>query len=148
MKLTIIIFILNTMFAGEVLLQTTMKNQTVIFDSNKDFEVLELVKSNDYPSSDNDTSACINWTLDKIEIEKIIQESRPINGSEWHHLFGHYPCVIQGVILQGSTEYKYSINSGAWFTIDSPDTTLVFGSFNEENNKFFLDSAWSIEEMD
>lgn len=136
------------MFVGEVLFQTKMKQQKVLFDSNKDFEVLELVKSNDYASSDNDTSKCINWTLDKMEIEKIIQESRPINGSEWHYLFGHYPCLIQGVLLQGPTEFKYSINSGAWFTIDSPDTTLIFGSFKEENNKFFLDSAWSVEEMD
>jgi hypothetical protein len=45
-------------------------------------------------------------------------------------------------------EFEYSINSGAWFTVSSPDTTLMFGSFKEENNKYFLDSAWTEEEME
>ena len=131
-----------------ILLQPTTKQQIALFDFNKGFEILELEKSNDYPSSDKDTTACINWTLDKLEIERIIQQSKPISGPEWHHLFGHYPCRIHGKLLQGSTEFEYSINSGAWFTVSSPDTTLMFGSFKEENNKYFLDSAWTEEEME
>jgi hypothetical protein len=131
-----------------ILLQPTAKQQTAIFEFNKDFEIVERKKSNDYPSSDKDTTACIKWTLDKLAIEKIIQESKPISGPEWHHLFGHYPCRIHGRLQQGSTEFEYSINSGAWFTVSSPDTTLMFGSFKEENNKYFLDTAWTEEEMD
>jgi hypothetical protein len=134
--------------ADTILLQPTTKQQTTIFDFNKDFEIIGLQKSNDYPSSDTDTSACIKWTLNKSEVKKIIIESKPISGPEWHHLFGHYPCQIQGKIVQNSTEFDYSINSGAWFTISSSDTTLMFGSFNEENNKYFLDSAWKEEEME
>lgn len=131
-----------------ILLQPATNQQTTIFDYTKDFEVLELEKSNDYPSSDKDTTVCINWTLDKLEIEKIIQQSKPISGTEWHYLFGHYPCRIHGKLIQDSTEFEYSINSGAWFTVSSPDTTLMFGSFKEENNKYFLDSAWTEEEME
>lgn len=131
-----------------IFLQPTSKQQTLIFDFIKDFEIIELQKSNDYPSSDKDTTSCIKWTLDKLEIKKIIQESKPISGPEWHHLFGHYPCRIHGKLRQGSTEFEYSINSGAWFTVSSPDTTLMFGSFIEENNKYFLDSAWTEEEME
>jgi hypothetical protein len=131
-----------------ILLQPTSKQQTVIFDFSKDFEILELQKSNDYPSSDTDTTACIQWTLNKLDVEQIIKESKPISGPEWHHLFGHYPCRIHGKLLQDSTEFEYSINGGAWFTVSSPDTTLMFGSFKEENNEYFLDSAWTEEEME
>lgn len=130
-----------------ILLQPTSKQQAIVFDFNKNFEILEIQKSNDYPSSDTDTTACIKWTLSKKEVKKIIKESKLINGPEWHHLFGHYPCIIHGKILQNSTEFDYSINSGAWFTVSSSDTTLIFGSFKEENNKFFLDSAWTEEKM-
>ena len=131
-----------------ILLQPTTKQQTALFDFGKGFEILELEKANDYPSSDKDTTACINWTLDKLDIERIIKQSKPISGPEWHHLFGHYPCRIHGKLLQDSNEFEYSINSGAWFTVSSPDTTLMFGSFKEENKKYFLDSAWTEEEME
>jgi len=131
-----------------ILLQPTTKQLTATFDLKKGFEILKLEKSNDYPSSDKDTTACINWTLDKLDIKKIIQESKPISGPEWHNLFGHYPCRIHGKLRQDSTEFDYSINSGAWFTVSSTDTTLMFGSFKEDNNKYFLDSAWTEEEME
>jgi hypothetical protein len=134
--------------ADTILLQPTSKQQTELFDLNKNFEIIELHKSNDYPSSDKDTTVCINWTLNKSEVKKIIQQSKPISGPEWHHLFGHYPCRIYGKLIQGLKEFEYSINSGSWFTVNSPDTTLRFGSFKEENNKYFLDSAWTEEEME
>ncbi|MCX2745318.1 carboxypeptidase-like regulatory domain-containing protein [Mangrovivirga sp. M17] len=131
-----------------IFLQPTSEQKAELFDLNKDFDIVDLQKSNDYPSSDTDTAKCEKWTLSKAEIKKIINESKPINGPEWHHLFGHYPCSIDGILIQNSAEYDYSINSGAWLTISSSDTTLMFGSFKEENNKYFLDSAWSEEEME
>jgi hypothetical protein len=48
-----------------ILLQPKTKQQTSIFDFNKDFEIIDLQKSNDYPSSDTDTTVCIKWTLNK-----------------------------------------------------------------------------------
>jgi len=125
-----------------ILLKSLVKKKTSKFDLTKDFEVLELKKSNDYPSSEKDTTNCLKWTLSKLELKKIIKESRPINGQEWHHLFGHYPCIIKGSIIQNFTEFQYSINSGAWFTISSKDSIMRFGSLEKKNNKFFLDSAW------
>jgi hypothetical protein len=131
-----------------ILLQATSEQQTKIFDFNEDFEISDLQKSNDYPSSDTNKTACIKWTLNNQDVKKIIKESKPISGPDWHHLFGHYPCRIHGKIFQNSNEFDYSINSGAWFTVSSSDTTLIFGSFKEENNKYFLDSAWKEEEME
>ncbi|KXX66922.1 hypothetical protein AVL50_29655 [Flammeovirga sp. SJP92] len=105
--------ILSNNSTDTILLQPTTKQQTAIFDFKKDFEIVELEKSNDYPSSDKDTTVCINWTLDKLEIKRIIKGSKPISGPEWHHLFGHYPCRIHGKLRKGSTQFNYSINSGA-----------------------------------
>lgn len=131
-----------------IFLQPITAQQATIFDLNNDFEVLTLQKSNDNPSSQTDTSICVKWTLNELQVKKILKESKPITGPEWHYMFGHYPCRIYGNILQDSVEFEYSINSGAWFTISSSDTTLLFGSFEEENNKYFLDTVWSEEDME
>lgn len=131
-----------------IFLQPNTNQPAAIFDANEDFEVLELQKSVDNPPSYKDTTSCNKWTLSKTEIKKIIKESKPITGPEWHYLFGHYPCKIHGIIVQNSRKYEYSVNSGAWFRISSSDKTLLFGSFKEENNKYFLDTVWSEEEME
>ncbi|WP_229712499.1 hypothetical protein [Marivirga lumbricoides] len=129
-----------------ILLQPITRKQTTIFDFNCDFEIINLQKLNQYPASDPDTTTCINWNLNKLEVKKNIRESQ-ISGPEWHYMFGHYPCRIHGKILQDSVEFEYSINSGAWLTISLSDTTLLLGSFKEENNNYFQDTVWSEEEM-
>jgi hypothetical protein len=135
-------FIFQNNSNDTILLQPKTKKETSIFDVNNEFEIIDFKKSNDYPSSDTDTTVCLKWDLNKFEVKKLIKESRPISGPEWHHLFGHYPCRIHGKILQNHNEFEFSLNSGAWLTVSSSDTTLMFGSFNEENNKYFLHSAW------
>ena len=125
-----------------------VENEIEIFDQNEIFKLTKVLKSNDYPSSDKDTTICIGWTLTESAIEQIIKDSKPISGPEWHHQFGHFPCRIHGKLLQDSKEYEFSINSGSWLTVSSTDTTLIFGSFKEENNRYFLSSAWTVEDMD
>lgn len=117
------------------------KKSKLKFNRKGDFTIEEIIKSNNYPSSDPDTTYCINWTLSKLEIEKIIKDSKSIKGTEWHHLFEHLPCQMHGELLQEDRTFKFSINSGAWVRIRTLDTTLVFGSFKEENNKYFLSTA-------
>ena len=125
-----------------IFLEPIHKPEAALFDPNQEFIMLEITESNDHHSTKSDTSKCNDWTLGKLDIQQIFTDSKLITGPEWHHMFGHYPCFIDGVILQDSTEYKYSINSGAWFTISSYDTTWIYGSFKNENNIFFNDSAW------
>lgn len=60
-----------------ILLQPTPSQKNVMFDFNEEFEILDLQKSNDYPSSDKDTTACIKWTLNKQEVKKIIEVCSP-----------------------------------------------------------------------
>ena len=125
-----------------ILLESILREKQEVFDINKDFEINTLEKSSNYPSSDTDTLACSKWNLSKTQIKKIILESIPINGFEWHHLFGHFPCQIHGKILQDSTEFEYYVNAGAWLKISSTDSTITLGSFKDENDQFFIDGAW------
>jgi hypothetical protein len=111
------------------------------FDLKSSFEIVSLRKTNDYPSSLKDTTICLGWTLDRQEIKKVIELSEPIDGPDWHHLFEHLPCRIIGVVKQNEQPYGLSINGGAWFTISSSDTTLMYGSFSRKNNKYFLKKA-------
>jgi len=127
-----------------IFLQPNTIQQKVVFDKSKAFRILGVEKTIDSSSSLHiDSTDCKSWVLDEYKIRKIIQDSKQINGYEWHHLFGHYPCFFEGKLIQDSIEFNYSINGGAWYTVSSPDTTLMFGSFNVNNNTYFLDSVWA-----
>lgn len=115
------------------------------FEPSQPFEVSDIIKTDDFPSSLEDVEICEEWKLTENEIETIITESRPINGHEWHYLFGHYTCNIDAKLIQNGNEFEASINGGAWLFIRTKDTTQMFGSFEEKNNKLFLDSAWTEE---
>lgn len=121
--------------------------EKIVFDSKEIFNLSRIYKDNDYPSSSNDTLICKDWKLSKNDIREIIKSSKSINGSEWHHLFDHLPCNYDAIINQNGIDFNLSINGGSWFTIRSKDTALTYGSFNVENNKYFLSSVFS-EDID
>lgn len=123
------------------------KTPTPVFDLNRSFEILSFKKSIDSHSSAKDTSACTEWILNKEELVKIIKESQPIDNTQLHYQFGHFPCQINGTIIQNSTQFDFSLNSGAWFRVYSPDTTFLYGSFEKENNKYFHDGVWTEEDI-
>ncbi|MGB0178142.1 MAG: hypothetical protein ACPF9D_13320, partial [Owenweeksia sp.] len=83
---------------------------------------MSLHKSPEYSSSQTDTSICDGWVLSKQNIQLIIREARLINTSEWHILFDHLPCVMNGVLVQSGKEYEFSVNAGSWLRINSIDT--------------------------
>ena len=140
--------ILKNYSVDTIFLEPNLKQRAAHFDNKQAFEIVGILRSNDYPSSDSDTSTCITWILTESNIKHLIKEARPISGSQWHDLFEHFPCQIHGSLIQNSTAYQYSINSGAWLTISSADTTVRFGSFKRENDKYFLSNAWTMEDME
>lgn len=131
-----------------ILLEPVIKNQAALFDRNKTFEITKIQKSNDYPSSEKDTSFCADWMLSAAEAKRIISACQPISGSEWHHLFDHLPCQFKGTIVQNTAEYSYSINGGSWLTISSSDTTWTFGNYQKEYEHYFLSAPWTETEME
>ncbi|MDW7692037.1 hypothetical protein R9C00_15155 [Flammeovirgaceae bacterium SG7u.111] len=116
-----------------------------LFDKNTFFLISQITKGNDYPSSEEDTSICIGWTLTEEEINSIIVSSQELSGSDWHYLFDHLPCEISGKIIQQQNEFKLSINGGSWFTLASKDTTVYFGCFDSSTDKYFLSTVWKEE---
>ena len=112
----------------------------MFFNPKAEFEILNFDKDSNYPSSETDTTICGNWELTKTEIKTIIQDSKFINGIDWHHLFEHLPCQVIGVISQHGQKFNMAINGGAWLTISSADTTLIMGDFKVGNNQYFLSS--------
>lgn len=113
------------------------------FNIKEDFSILNIKKSIDHQSSTSDTTICKEWNLTETEIIKIIESAKPISGPDWHYMFDYLPCRIEGKLKQADNEFDLSINSGAWFTITSADTSMIFGDFNEKNNKLFLSNAWT-----
>jgi hypothetical protein len=112
------------------------------FDNLNTFEILDIKKNSNYPSSDNDTTQCLSWTLSISDIKIIIKDSRQINGPEWHHLFGHFPCDIKGHLKQNNEDFEFHINAGSWLTVNSKDTSIYYGSFDPKYKHLFLGQPW------
>lgn len=126
-----------------IFLQAIEKRKPLRFIPREDFALETIQSASDYPSSYKDTAICQAWNLSPAEVKTILQNAEAISGREWHYLFGHYPCQIHGKLQQGAHQFEYSINSGAWLSISSVDTNMLYGIFKAEFNQFFLDSAWT-----
>jgi hypothetical protein len=123
-------------------------SEKTFFSVNAYFEILNFQKINNYPSSMEDTSICKSWSLSEGDIEKIFQNSKPLSGPDWHHLFDHLPCAITGRLIQNDKTYDFSINGGSWLTVSNSDTSLMFANFNNINESLFLSTAWTEEDME
>ena len=113
-----------------------------VFHNNRAFEVVSLNKSSEYPSSQIDASICEGWVLSQENIQLIIREARLISTSEWHILFDHLPCVMNGTLEQSGSKFEFSVNAGSWLKVSSSDTTLLFANFKKEYEKYFLSPVW------
>jgi hypothetical protein len=117
----------------------------VIFDKSKAVEILNFRRTNDYPSSEKDTTICRSWALLGEDIEKILKTSEAITGPDWHHLFEHLPCSITGQLRQTNKTFDFQINGGAWMTISDRDTTLYFGYFKKDGDMIFISTPMDPE---
>jgi len=75
---------------------------SAVFKPKENFKVVNYNKVIDEQIKDVDTLSCNQWKLNSLDIEKVIKESKPISGYEWHHLYGHFTCEYEGKLLQGS----------------------------------------------
>ena len=117
------------------------------FDQEAPFELINLKKSSDYPSSDTTTSVCQSWILYAEEIAEIMMQAKPITGLEWHYDFSHLPCQYTGQLAQGDQVFQLSFNSGAWFTLLSKDTLFRYGSYEAIHKAYFLSHALAEEDV-
>lgn len=127
-------------------LDITSKKLT--FNKKNEFTIINYFKSSTYPSSDTSIFICEPWNLSKSEIKKIINDSDSLSGEDWHHLFTHYPCEIKGTLKQNEVIFEFAINAGSWLTISSKDSAYMFANFNKKNEKLFLSTGWTVEDME
>ena len=122
--------------------QTTVKSETpIIFDLQKGFKITSNQKIIDKNIFDEVQLTCGNWNLEKQDLKKIMQSMKSIRGEEWHHLFGHLACEINGELIQNQNVFKYSINAGSWMSVYTKDTTLWFGDINKINEALFMSTV-------
>ena len=126
--------------------QRTNKLESDFFVFDEQFDLVTFNKNNKYPSSDTDTSKCNSWIIDDKNLKQIIAESRFIEGQEWHYLFSHLPCQYEGQLKQKNLTYKFTMNSGAWGTIERNDSIRYYGVFGEQFDKYFLTAVWREED--
>ena len=108
------------------------------FRTKYPFEIFNIKRISNYPSSSTDTTICNGWTLTTSEIHAIIKESEVISGPEWHHQFDHLPCSILGQLKQRSTTFDFQINGGSWLTITCGDSTQRFGYLKTDSESLFI----------
>ena len=113
---------------------------SAVFKPKENFKVVNYDKVIDEQIKDVDTLSCSQWKLNSLDIEKVINESKPISVHEWHYIYGHLPCEYQGKLLQGSEEFEFSINAGGWMKIYNKGvSSIILGTHLIANDIYFID---------
>ncbi len=123
--------------ATDAAVQRPLPKVTPALNTNSNYQIQNLQKAADYPSSFKDTSICKDWKLTEPQIRKILKLSEQIDGPTKHQ-YDHLPCVYKGVVVQKEHTYNLEINGGGWYRLTSKDGTLMYGSLNHQTKSFFL----------
>lgn len=118
-----------------------VKTKKAVFNNHEPFQIIKSARSITDQSSLKDTSDCEGWTISNKSLAKIIKNSRSTGGPEWDILFDVLPCVIKGQLKQNGNIFDFEVNGGAWFYLKSADTTLIFGDFKKEDEKYFIERS-------
>ena len=110
----------------------------LMFDNRKAFEILSSKVEPVYTTFFEDSLECKGWDLSRQILTRIINNSRPISGTEQDLAFANHSCGIYAKLRQGYQYYEIEINAGSWMYIKCRDTTLLFGDFNRADEKYFL----------
>jgi hypothetical protein len=117
------------------------------FDQHLPFEISSSITDRLHPSTtDDDTAKCRTWKLTAANIEQIIKNGEPIDGTTWDLQFSIFACVKDVKILQRGQVYDVSINAASFFSISNADSTILFGDYKKADRKFFLASGERPEE--
>jgi hypothetical protein len=109
-----------------------------VFHNNEPFQIVHSARGITDQSSAKDTRDCKGWTITNKALTKIIKDSRTISGTEWDLSFSVLPCIVKGELVQNGNGFDFEVNGGSWFYLKSADTTLIFGNFKKEDEKYFL----------
>lgn len=109
------------------------------FDNKQPFEIISFTNSIDRHTTDTDTTKCSGWTLDKSDIQKVIKNSEPLDGTTWDLSFLVLTCTKTISIVQTGQEFKVELNAGSFFWVNNGDTSVLFGDYKKSDRKYFIE---------
>ena len=116
------------------------------FLGDRDFTLTSSKMSNDYPTTlEEDTLMCESWSLNSNQIVDIIKYSNLINGSDWHYLYSHLPCIAECELDYKGTSIRAEINAGSWLSLFVGDTSVWLGDTLKEHEPYFMHNVWKVE---
>jgi hypothetical protein len=110
-----------------------------LFDNHQPFEIVSFTNTLNNHTTDTDTSKCSRWTLTKPDIEKIIRNSEPIDGTTWDLSFLVLTCTKSVSVVQSGQQFKVEINAASFFWINNGDTSVLFGDYKKSDRKYFIE---------
>jgi hypothetical protein len=108
------------------------------FDNRRPFEIVSVTSTLNKHTTDTDTSKCSRWTLTKPDIEKIIKNSVPIDGTTWDLSFLVLACTKSISVVQSGQQFNVELNAASFFSVNNGDTTVLFGDYKKSDRKYFI----------
>jgi hypothetical protein len=115
-----------------------LKKKVKLFDNHQPFEILSF--TNTLNTNTTDTSKCGRWTLTKTDIEKVIKNSEPIDGTTWDLSFLVLTCTKSVSVIQSGQQFNVELNAGSFFSVNNGDTTVLFGDYKKSDKKYFIEA--------
>lgn len=116
-----------------------LKKSAKLFDNRQPFEIVSFTNTLNKHTTDTDTLKCSRWTLTKPDIEKIIKNSEPIDGTTWDLSFLVLTCTKSVSVVQSGQQFKVEINAASFFSVNNGDTTILFGDYKKSDRKYFIE---------
>lgn len=110
------------------------------FDNQQPFEIVSFINTVNKNTTDTDTLKCSSWTVSKMEIEKIIKNSEPIDGTTWDLSFLVLTCTKSVSVVQNGQQFNVEINGASFFSVNNGDTTVLFGDYKKSDRKYFIEA--------
>ena len=118
----------------------TILTSAKIFDNQQPFEIISVTSSINHNTTDPDTSKCSNWKIGLSDVDKIIKNSTPIDGTTWDLNFLVLASTKSVHIVQNGQDFNIELNAGSFFWVKSGDTSVLFGDYKKSDRKYFIES--------
>jgi len=110
-----------------------------LFDNKQPFKIISFTSAINKNTTDTDTTKCSRWTLAKSDIETIIRNSEPLDGTTWDLSFLVLTCTKAVRVVQGEQQFSVELNAGSFFWVNNGDTSVLFGDYKESDRKYFIE---------
>ncbi len=77
---------------------------------------------------------CKQWKPSKAVITEVFQNSKIVDGREYHYYYEILPCYVIGrVVINCNIKAKYELNAGGSAVVILPDTAYFVGYYGNEH---------------